>query len=290
MKLHVFEVPFNAREGRLLALARRMLPDVPEYAIREAFQKRDVKVDGQRVGMDAMLVPGTEVRVYTRDLQPKAIAIPVVYEDEHVLLAVKPAGISCEKDDKGGRTLPQLLHAQMLEKDSHASEPLLCHRLDNPTEGLILLAKSEQVQLEMQDAFRQRLIHKEYTCLVRGIPQPEHAVLRHFLQKDARQSRVRVMDEERHGAKHIITEYTVLERGECARLRICLHTGRTHQIRAHMAYIGHPLLGDDQYGDREFNRRHKCRKLMLCSTRLCFELEGHFSYLNQKNFECKPTF
>jgi len=269
---------------------KRMLPDVPEYVLREAFQKRDVKVNGQRVGMDAMLVPGTEVKIYARETQIKRAEIPIVYEAENVIVAVKPAGISCETDAKGGATLPQLLHAQLKEKDPSAKEPLLCHRLDNPTEGLILLAKSERNQLVLQDAFRNRQIHKEYTCIVRGTPSPAHAVLQHWLCKDARHSRVSVTDTERRGSKRIITEYSVIEKGSCARLRIALHTGRTHQIRAHMAFIGHPLLGDDQYGDRDFNREHKCRKLMLCATKLVFDLDGDMRYLNEKSFTCKPTF
>lgn len=270
--------------------ASRMLPQVPPYILREAFQKRDVKVNGQRVDASAMLVPGAQVTIFARETQARVISIPILYQDERVLVAMKPAGVSCEADSKGGKTLPQLLHAQMQQADPTAQEPLLCHRLDNPTEGLILLAKTEAVQQTLQDAFRERRIHKEYTCIVRGTPEEKHAVLSHWLMKDARQARVRVLGKERPGAKSIVTEYEVLEKGECARLRIRLHTGRTHQIRAHMAFIGHPLLGDDQYGDRDFNRAHKCRKLMLCATRLTFELEGGLRYLNDHAFTCKPSF
>ena len=290
MKLYELTIPAHAQEGRLLAYARRMLPDVPQHILREAFQKRDVKVNGQRVGMDAMLVPGAQVKIYARETEGKAAEVPVLYEDERVLVAVKPAGISCEADAKGGKTLPQLLHAQMLQKNPRAPYPLLCHRLDNPTEGLILLAKTEEAQQELQDAFRARRIHKEYTCMVRGTPEPRRAVLSHWLFKDAKQARVRVLSKQQPGAKNIVTEYEVLEAGECARLRIRLHTGRTHQIRAHMAFAGHPLLGDDQYGDRAFNRTHKCRKLMLCATKLTFELEGSLRYLNKHTFACKPSF
>lgn len=290
MKLYTISIPESIQPGRLLAYVKRMLPDVPEYVLREAFQKRDVKVNGQRVGLDALLAPGAEVKIYARETQAKRINIPILYEDENVLIAIKPAGISCDTDAKGGVTLPELLHAQMKQKDSSAAVPLLCHRLDNPTEGLILLAKTQEVQLALQDAFRNRQIHKEYTCIVRGTPSPAHQVLTHWLYKDASHSRVRILPDERMGAKKVITEYHVVEKGECARLRILLHTGRTHQIRAHMAFIGHPLLGDDQYGDRAFNRAHQCRKLMLCATRLTFELEGELSYLNEKSFTCKPTF
>ena len=273
-----------------MAYVRRMLPDVPQYILREAFQKRDVKVNGQRVGLDAMLQPGTQVKIYARDTEAKAIDIPIVYQDERVLIAVKPAGVSCEADAKGGKTLPQLLHTQLLQNDPQAQEPLLCHRLDNPTEGLILLAKTEPIQQMLQEAFRQRQIHKEYICIVRGTPEPLHAVLNDWLIKDAKRASVRIIPHERAGAKRVITEYEVLKKGECAQLRIRLHTGRTHQIRAHMAFIGHPLLGDDQYGDRELNRAHKCRKLMLCATRLKFELDGELGYLNGRSFTCKPSF
>ena len=265
-----------------------MLPEIPEYALREAFRKRDVKVNGQRVGMDAVIQPGAEVQVYTRDTQAKSIEIPVIYEDDNVLVVFKPAGVSCEADFKGGKTLPQLLHTQKL--DASAKEPLLCHRLDNPTEGLILLAKNERVQQLMQDAFRERQVHKTYTCIVKGTPDIKSRILSDYLIKDAKNAQVRVCPRNVPGSKTIITEYTVMVPGECAVLSVRLHTGRTHQIRAHMAYIGHPLLGDDQYGDRVFNKAHKVRRLMLCSTGLSFSLEGELAYLNQKTFCCKPTF
>ena len=284
MKRYTFTIPSDARPGRLLPLAGRMLPEVPEYILREAFRKRDVKVDGQRVGMDATVVPGAEIRIYARETEAKAIEIPVIYEDENVLVAVKPAGVSCEPDAKGGRTLTQLLKTQ------ERAEPLLCHRLDNPTEGLIVLAKTEEVQLLLQDAFRAHQIHKTYTCLVRGTPKPLSRMMEDYLIKDAKNARVRVVDHPVPGAKPIRTGYTVLEAGECARCAVELYTGRTHQIRAHMAFIGYPLLGDDQYGDRAFNRDHKCRRLMLCSSALAFSLQGRLSYLNEKTFTCNPTF
>lgn len=287
MKLHVFQIAPNAQKTRLLALAKRMLPEVPEYVLREAFQKRDVKVNGHRVGMDSMAVPGAEIKIYTRDLEAKIPTVEIIYEDEKVLVVFKPAGISCEADAKGGKTLPQLIAEQ---KKDLTNEPLLCHRLDNPTEGLILLAKTPDVQILLQEAFRKRQIYKEYTCVVLGTPDPVHAVLDHFLIKDAKRAKVRVTPHEGREAKQIITEYTVLEKGECARLKVKLHTGRTHQIRAHLAFIGHPLLGDDQYGDREANRHYKVRRLMLCSTSISFKITGELEYLNDLNFTCRPTF
>lgn len=126
--------------------------------------------------------------------------------------------------------------------------------------------------------------------MVLGEPKPAHAVLEHYLVKDAKHARVRVTPHAGPNAKDIVTEYTVIQPGEKSRVCIRLHTGRTHQIRAHMAFIGHPVLGDDQYGDREANKYFKARKLMLCSTRLTFELEGELAYLNEKTLSCKPSF
>lgn len=289
MRRYSFVIPSDAKEGRLLGFIKRMLPEVPEYALREAFRSRDVKVNGSRVSIDAMLTPGAEVCVYTRDTKA-ARTLTVVYEDENVLVTVKPAGISCEEDEKGGRTLTQLLHAQMLAQNTEATKPLLCHRLDNPTEGLIVLAKTPEVQELLVQAFRDRQVHKEYTCVVRGTPNPRHAVLIAYLVKDAAKARVYVTRREEPGAKRIVTEYEVLEAGECARLCICLHTGRTHQIRAHMAYAGYPLLGDDLYGDRALNKRMKTRRLMLCATSLSFSMEGKLSYLNKRTFTYQPSF
>lgn len=264
-----------------------MLPEVPEFALREAFQKRDVKVNGQRVGLDAAVLPGAEVKIYTRDLRVKQPLIKIIYEDDLVLVAFKPAGVSCEPDAKGGKTLTQILYDQ---KPELKAEPMLCHRLDNPTEGLIILAKTADAQEQLQDAFRNKRVHKEYTCVVLGLPNPSHAVLQHYLIKDAKRAKVRITPHDSQDAKPIITEYTVIQKGECTRLKIRLHTGRTHQIRAHMAFIGHPLLGDDQYGDREANKHYKARRLMLCSSKLTFETEGLLAYLNELEFSCQPGF
>ncbi len=285
MKLHTFTIPQGARAEKLYAYARRMLPQTPPSALREAFQKRDVKVDGKRVGLDAVVTPGTEVRIYTRDVPVQRI--PVLFEDENVLVAVKPAGVSCEPDAKGGCPFPALLQQQM---GAGAQEPLLCHRLDNPTEGLMLLAKTPEAQQTLVEAFRSHQVHKEYACLVRGTPKPPKAVCTAWLQKDALHATVRVFAQEREHCKQIVTEYEVLSPGECARLRVRLHTGRTHQIRAHMAFLGHPLLGDDRYGDRAFNKRMKARRLMLCATGLSFALEGPLAYLNERRFAWEPSF
>ena len=290
MKLYTLTIPENIAPGRLFPWLRRMLPQLPAYAVRAALDRRDVKLNGKRVDRQAMLIPGAEVRLYTPGEEIREPEIPILYEDSRVLVVRKPAGISCQKDAKGGQTITELVARQLRRQESNAREPLMCHRLDNQTDGLLLLCRDEDAQTAMEEAFRQRRIHKRYLCLTKGTPQPDHAVLRAFLTKDSEKALVRVTRKEQPGSLSIVTEYTVLEPGPCARVEILLHTGRTHQIRAQMAAIGHPLLGDDKYGDREFNKRRRARRLMLCAAELRFELDGEWAYLNDLRLSISPEF
>ena len=289
MKLYSFIIPENQQPGRLYPLIRRMLPQLPDHAVRQAFDKRDVKMDGQRVSRDAQLLPGAEVKLYT-PFEEAAPTLPIVYLDEHIMVVHKPVGVSCQEDDKGGLTVGQLAHQALLQQEPQAIRPMVCHRLDNQTEGLLLLARTEEARLAMEEGFYHHRIRKRYTCIVKGTPEPRERTLRAWLRKDAAKARVQVLSHEAPGALPIITEYRVAEAGECARLVVTLHTGRTHQIRAQMAAIGHPLLGDDQYGDRAFNKQHKTRRLMLCATELRFSLEGRWAYLNELKLTAKPSF
>ena len=263
MKLLTFITP-TCPSQRLEKLAQTMLPLVRPAALHRAFLARDVKVNGARVGAEALTTPGAEVRVYVPEdaLQP----LPILYENGRILAVRKPAGVSCDEDVHGAPTLAALVKDQLGE--ALPREPLLCHRLDNPTEGIVILAKDDAAREILQEAFRHRALLKTYECLVRGCPSPPHGDQRAWLRKDARWATVKIYSSEAPGAKPIRTEYTVLKRGEVSRLRVILHTGRTHQIRAHMAWLGFPLLGDDQYGDREFNRVQKVRRLMLCARRI----------------------
>ena len=197
-----------------------MLPQLPEYAVREALDRRDVKLNGKRVDRQAMLIPGAEVRLYTPGEEIREPEIPILYEDSRVLVIRKPAGISCQKDAKGGQTITELVARQLRRQEPNAREPLLCHRLDNQTDGLLLLCRDEEAQAAMEEAFRQRRIRKRYLCLTKGTPQPDHAVLRAFLTKDSEKALVRITRKEQPGSLPIVTEYTVLEPGPCARVEI----------------------------------------------------------------------
>lgn len=287
MILKQFTVP-DALDGQTLAAAvSRMLPQVRGACLRESFRRRDVKVEGIRTPPDAPVRAGAAVSVYLREGCAEA-APPILFADERLVIIDKPAGVSCEADNGGGLPIGERMHSAYPDR---FTAPLLpCHRLDNQTRGLLILARDEHTRSLMEQAFRERAVQKRYVCLVRGTPAPAHAMLEAWLVKDAQQAHVTVLNSPRRGAVPIRTEYDVLASGDVSRLAVTLHTGRTHQIRAHMAHIGHPLLGDDKYGDRAFNRQHRARRLMLNATELSFSCTGELAGLNGRHFALEPDF
>lgn len=287
MRLETVMLPETLPVPRLYALLRRMLPHVGDAALRQAFDRRDVKMNGVRVRRDVEAQPGATVQIYLSD-ECVCRSPEILYEDERILIVNKPIGISSDADDQGGPTIGEWL--EQAGNGRFVTPPMPCHRLDNPTDGLLVMAKDENTLAAMQKAFHDRQVIKRYQCLVRGEPAPAQAMLSAYLVKDARKACVRVSDAPSHGALPIRTEYRTLLAGEVSRLEITLHTGRTHQIRAHMAHIGHPLLGDDKYGDRDFNREHHAKRLMLTAVELCFQLTGELQYLNELHLRLTPKF
>ena len=292
MPLKEWTVSPDSAGKRVSDCVRALLPDLPESAIRRIFAARDVKLDGVRVSREQEVRAGQVLRIWVPG-SPKAdstAALTVVYEDSDVLLVNKRAGISVEKDARGGTTLTDLCAAYVAQQDPGAFPPAACHRLDNRTGGLCLFAKNPHALDILQDVFRSRKLEKYYVCLVRGIMKPPSAVCSAWLVKDARRAVVRVTDRPEPDAKPIETGYETLESGPVSRLRVHLITGRTHQIRAHLAALGHPVLGDDLYGDREFNRREKARTLKLCAVSLKLDTGGRLPALDGKTFSIDPPF
>lgn len=279
----------QAAEGqRIDACLRRFLPEIAPQTLRASFQRRDVKIDGRRVKPDARVSVGQKVQVYC--MEAPADPVDVVYEDDDVLLINKRAGVSVETDERGGASLVDLAWKHLQLTDSDAPVPRPCHRLDNQTCGLTLLAKNERAEAILLQAFKERTMDKRYICLVRGLMKPPAATCRAYLVKDAAAARVTILDHPAPGAKPIVTAYETLESGPVSRLRVHLITGRTHQIRAHLAALGHPLLGDDVYGDRAFNRMQKARRLMLCAASLTLETGGQLPQLDGRIFSIECPF
>ncbi|MBR4082125.1 MAG: RluA family pseudouridine synthase [Clostridia bacterium] len=278
-----------AAEGmRVDVCLRRYMPELPSTTLQSSFRRRDVKINGTRVKQDARVHTGDTIQVYC--MEQKVDPLDVVYEDSDVLLINKRAGISVEPDDKGGISLTELAARHVRAADPAAIAPRPCHRLDHQTCGLILFAKTEQAEEVLTKAFRERTLDKRYVCLVRGMMKPPAATCRAWLRKNADAARVTILDHPAPGAKPIITEYETLETGPVSRLLVHLVTGRTHQIRAHMAALGHPLLGDDVYGDHAFNRAKKARRLMLCACSLTLETGGALPALDGRTFTISCPF
>ncbi len=288
MACYEFKVDQAAEGQRIDACLRRFLPELPATVWQQSFRRRDVKLNGTRVKQDKRVTAGDVVQVYC--MEQDTCAIDVVYEDEDVLLINKRAGISVEPDDKGGVSLTELALRHVRQQDAGALPPVPCHRLDNQTCGLILFAKNPKAEEILGRVFRERTLDKRYQCLVRGQMKPPKATCRAYLLKDASAARVAVADHPMPGAKPIVTAYETMEQGPISRLMVHLITGRTHQIRAHLAALGHPLLGDDVYGDRAFNRAQKTRRLMLCAYRLTLDTHGELPALDGRVFEIPCPF
>lgn len=262
------------------------LSGVPGWALRQALRQRQVKRAGKRLSPKDTVYPGDRLSVYLpKGGLPKPTELAVLYQDDQVVLIEKPQGMGVRTEDGPGGSVDQLLAEQL---GLPAVWP--CHRLDYHTGGVLLLAKEESVCRLLLDDFAAHHIEKQYECRVVGTPEPPQAELHAYLRKDAAAARVQVRDTPFPGAKAIITGYQVLSAGEIARLSVTLITGRTHQIRAHLAHIGHPILGDDKYGNREMNRRHHMMRQQLWATELHFSSEASIPALRGRAFASEAPF
>ncbi len=243
------------------------------FRLNVLIKKRDIKVNGVRVGQNIALNAGDEVIYYTTPVQEAKPSHFTVYEDANILVADKLSGVTSEG----------LLSELCGNGDYRA-----VHRLDRNTQGLIVFAKTAQAEAELLSAFKERRVQKTYLALCKNSFKERHAVLTAYLVKDEKNSLVHIYGTERKGAVKIITEYTVLEnRGDIALVEIALHTGKTHQIRAHTAYIGCSVLGDNKYGDSELNKKYKLARQCLVAKRLVLTSDGTLKYLCGKAFESR---
>ena len=243
------------------------------FCLNVLLKKRDIKVNGARVGENVALKAGDAVIFYTTPAQEAKPSHYTVYEDNNILIADKLSGVTSEG-----------LTTELCASGSCFA----VHRLDRNTQGLIVFAKTAQAEAELLSAFKERKIQKTYLALCKNNFKAKGAVLTAYLVKDDKNSLVKVYDGERKGAVKIITEYAVVEgRGDIALAEIKLHTGKTHQIRAHTAYIGCPVLGDNKYGDTDLNKKYRVARQCLVAKKLQFNLDGELNYLNGKVFESR---
>ncbi len=247
-------VPVRVKEMTAARYLSRAWPLLPSYAVRDAFSKKDVKVNGMRALPDTLVRGGDRVEVYLPARQESA-RLNVLFEDERLLVFLKQVGLPADVDQDG---IGEDTVKTRLVRHCASARPV--HRLDTGTGGVMLAAKTDESEDALRAAFAGHRIEKHYRALALGRLPRRSDTLKAYLLKNARDARARVVDNPLPGALPIETRYEVLRARTAAglvvsELDVMIPTGRTHQIRAHMSHIGHPLVGDDKYGDRNANKR-----------------------------------
>ena len=291
-----FSVDTGYEKKRIDEFLFNMFPNVNSSVIYKAFRKRNIKVNDKRVSISYTLSANDKVQVYipeeylaqATDENESFIAGPeMIYEDKYIIIISKPQGMPVHKDRNNEmRVLDNWLQIFLRARDNTLYEddfPALCHRLDRNTGGLVLFAKDSKTLAVLEDKFRTHEIGKKYLCVVNGVPNKDFQELRGYLRKDSKRSRVFVFNNPVKGSEPIITRYRVLKKTkEYSLLEVELVTGKTHQIRAHLAFVGHPLLGDGKYGINAVNRALKLKWQALWSNELSFNFTSpaeHLGYL-----------
>ena len=246
-------IPAGVREIALSRYIARAWPLLPGWALRDAFKRRDIKVNGARRAADFVVRGGDVLQLYI-DNALLAAPLETVFDDGRLIACVKPQGLPVDVDrgEIGADTLCTRLRAV------HPGAEL-CHRLDAGTGGIVLAAADAETLAAVLRCFREHRLQKRYIAIAAGSFPAREGVYREHLVKDARQALVRVTAQPVKGrSKPIETRWEVLEDLGGGLHRVALEpvTGRTHQLRAHLAYHGQPILGDDKYGDRALNRAH----------------------------------
>ena len=285
--------------------------DLPVGLLYKSIRTKKIKVNRKRAENNTVLAEGdviqcflaeeffakldqsSEVSLTFENIKPK---LDIVYEDENIMLLNKRPGVSVHEDeDSKVNTLIAHVQAYLYQKgeynpkDEQSFAPALCNRIDRNTGGIVIAAKNAEALRVMNEKIRDREIDKLYLAAVHGIPANKQATLTGYLLKDEKLNKVRVYDKNApKGAKNIITKYKVIAtKGNDALIEVELLTGRTHQIRAHMAHIGHPLVGDGKYGVNKSDRAEGYKYQALYSYKLRFSFKGEetvLEYLNGKEF------
>ncbi len=277
MKKLIVDKKYNNK--KLNKFLQDSIPNLSTNLLYKTLRKKDIKVNGKRVTENITVFENDEVLVYISDSLLET-SLKIFYEDDNILILDKPSGIEVT----GANSLTSIIHKQY---SKCGFLPMPCHRLDRNTTGLILFAKNQESLNILLDKFKNHEIEKHYLSLVYGIPNENQQTLTAYLFKDSKKSLVYISDEPKKRYSKIITSYTILKKNSdgTSILDVEIETGKTHQIRAHLAHIGLPIIGDGKYGNYEINKQFGKKTQCLKSYKLKFNFSsdsGILEYLNNK--------
>lgn len=296
----------NDAGQRLDRFLIKAFPSLTAGVINKAVRNKDIKINGKRSEISYKLKYGDVLYIFmpdrlletndeSEDFTQAGNKLNIIYEDENILLADKEQGLAVHSDECGSvDTLINRIKKYLYEKGEFQPEnensfaPALCNRIDRNTGGIVIAAKNAEALRILNEKIKNRELTKKYLCIVIGKPDKEEALLTAYLQKDSKSNQVTITDKKTSDNLTIKTKYKILDSfGKMSLLEVDLLTGRTHQIRAHMAHIGHPLLGDGKYGINRENKKYGFKMQALYSYKLRFDFvedAGTLNYLNKKEF------
>ncbi len=300
-----FQIKKNDAGQRLDKFLTKAVKGLPISLMYKYIRTKKIKVNRARTEQKYVLQEGDIVQLFIKDeffdspekdnsalasITPK---LTIVYEDENIILCNKRPGVLVHEDDEGkDNTLIMHIKAYLYQKGEYDPDneqsfaPALCNRIDRNTGGIVIGAKNAEALRVMNEKIKNDEISKFYYCVVHGKMPKKADTLTGFLLKDSDKNQVKIFDKQVKGSKNIITKYKVVsEKNGMSLLEIELVTGRTHQIRAHMSYIGHPLLGDGKYGINKDDRAKGYKYQALYAYRLRFDFDdesGALGYLKGK--------
>ena len=302
----------NDKGQRLDRFIGKSVPLLPESLLQKYIRLKRIKVNSKGSKRDYRLCEGDVIQLYINDeffekpkeensyLKVGKPKLDIVYEDENILLADKKPGVLCHSAGQWDyNTLIANIQAYLYAngewrpKEENAFAPALCNRIDRNTGGIVIAAKNAETLRIINEKIKDREIEKYYLCIVQGRPKPSEGKLENFLFKDAVKNQVYIKKNDEPGAKTAVTYYkTLMSKGNLSLVECRLGTGRTHQIRAQMAYAGYPLLGDGKYGHERFNKIFDEKGQALYSYKIVFDFKtdaGILNYLNGREFKVKQV-